>query len=105
MVDGKPDIARHAAALRAFADGSGGGEADRWRMNACAEAMERGDARRLSDELHRADTWLRDQILDFVHPALWTGLGYDPIHLDRSLREYRERFGPAEEEPAPGRGM
>lgn len=100
---GVAPISRHAQALR---ESSKPGDLDHSDNQFAADHMEKGDHKALAAHLKNLDTAARDHILDHVHPDHREGLGFQQLNMDRSKKQYAEKFpvkaakagGPAEGE-------
>lgn len=96
-----PPISTHAAALAAS---SQPGDLDHWDNQIAAGYMAKGDHKGLASHIKNLDTAARDHILDHVHPDHREGLGFQQINMDRSQKQYAEKF--PDKKPVPkGRGF
>lgn len=93
-----PPIATHAKALR---ESSKSGDLDHESNQIAAGHMEKGDHKALAGHIKNLDTAARDHILDHVHPDHREGLGFKQLDMDRSKKQYAEKF-PANGKPNGG---
>lgn len=96
-----PPIATHAAALAAS---SKPGDLDHEDNQTAAGYMKDGDHKALASHIKNLDTAARDHILDHVHPDHREGLGFKQLNMERSQKQYAEKF--PDKKPVPkGRGF
>lgn len=69
------------------------GDMDHVHNQLAADRMDEGDFDGLKSSLRRMDTAARDHILDHIHPDHWSGLGYEPMNLNRSKDKFHAKFG------------
>ena len=96
-----PPINTHAKALRAS---SKPGDLDHEDNQIAAGYMKEGDHKALAGHLKNLDTAARDHILDHVHPDHREGLGFQQLNMDRSKKQYAEKFGPKDKKAPASEG-
>ena len=84
-----PGIGTHAKALRAS---SKPGDLDHEDNQVAADHMEAGDHKALTKHLKHLDTAARDHILEHIHPEHSAGLGFEKLNMERSKKQYAEKF-------------